>query len=102
MILVALGGKSHDNPYHSDYTVDLGRRLKSALKGRGGSVLIASSRRTPEPALSALMNELSGIPSYTFNWNADPKEENPYAAGLALADYAVVTGDSLSMMADVV
>lgn len=102
LIFVAIGGQSEFNPYHPEYAKDLGERLKKVAKANGGSLLIATSRRTPLSAVEALMRELTGVSYFMFDWNRDPAEENPYAAGLALGDYFVVTGDSLSMMSDVV
>lgn len=102
LILVAVGGNSHNNVYHPEFGHDLGQRLKSAASIAGGSLLITTSRRTPDPAIEALLFELSGVPHYLFHWNRDAEDANPYLAGLALADFVVATGDSLSMMSDVI
>jgi mitochondrial fission protein ELM1 len=102
VVLVAIGGNSENNTYHAEYAKDLGQRLKAVAKDQKASFLIVTSRRTPADAVMALVHELAGVPYYLFNWNLDSPEENPYLAGLGLADVVVVTGDSLSMMSDVV
>ena len=44
------------------------------------------------------MDELNGIPMYTFLWG-DTKE-NPYMGYMACADMIVVSGDSVSMCSE--
>ena len=101
LILVSIGGESEFNPYHSEYAKDLAQKVKAVAKTYGASVLIVTSRRTPPAAVETVVRELTGIVYFLFDWNRDLPDDNPYAAGLALADYVIVTGDSLSMMSDV-
>ncbi len=64
----------------------------------GGSVMATSSRRTGTAATAALAAALEGHPHRLFRWgDAGP---NPYAGFLAWADAVVVTGDSVSMIAE--
>jgi len=97
-IAVVLGGSS--GPYSFDERA--GRRLAEqagALARRlGGSLLITTSARTPRHALDALMEDLQA-PHYLYRWSKEAME-NPYFAFLGLADSIVVTGDSVSMMAE--
>ncbi len=66
----------------------------------GGTVCLTTSRRTPESAVSELRKRLPpGSP--IFPWTPD-SSENPYQGLLALADGFVVTGDSISMLVEVV
>jgi hypothetical protein len=66
----------------------------------GGTPYITTSRRTPPAAVAALRE---GLPhgARLFAWSADVAE-NPYRGLLGLADGFVVTGDSISMMVEVV
>jgi mitochondrial fission protein ELM1 len=66
----------------------------------GGTPYITTSRRTPPDVVSALQ---AGLPSAArfFAWSADASE-NPYRGLLGLADGFVVTGDSISMMVEVI
>ena len=76
----------------------------------GGSVLLATSRRTGLAAEEALL-EAAPEPRWAFLWSQGgerppsiksgaftaPGDDNPYFGFLALADSIVVTGDSVSM-----
>ena len=66
----------------------------------GGTPYITTSRRTPPDVVSALQ---AGLPSAArlFAWSAEAAE-NPYRGLLGLADGFVVTGDSISMMVEVI
>lgn len=66
----------------------------------GGTPYVTTSRRTPPDVVAALA---AGLPSSArlFRWSADAAD-NPYLGLLALADGFIVTGDSVSMMAEVV
>ena len=65
----------------------------------GGSVYFTTSRRTPERLTAALRAALPRG-ARLFAW-APEAAENPYRGLLALADGFVVTGDSISMMVEV-
>jgi uncharacterized protein len=82
-------------------TPEKGRRLgalASQLAARcGGSLLLSDSPRTPGGAAQALCGALSA-PRFVYRWG-DPGP-NPYAGLLALADAFVVTGESMSMLAE--
>ena len=65
----------------------------------GGSVFISTSRRTPPDVIAAIR---AGTPANVqlFEWSPG-MADNPYQAMLALADTAIVTADSVSMMMEV-
>ncbi len=72
--------------------------LASALAGRaGGSVLYSDSPRTPAPAADAFAAQL-GVPNFGYRCRCGG--DNPYRALLALADAFIVTGESMSMLAE--
>ena len=73
-------------------------RLQSvATNSGGGSLLLTDSPRTPRSVGDALAKQLS-VPHRYHRWgdNAD----NPYLGFLGLADAFVVTGESMSMLAE--
>ena len=64
-----------------------------------GSLFISTSRRTPDAVVDYLQQHKP--PNSTlYCWQPDDNN-NPYFALLGLADYFVVTGDSLSMMVEI-
>ena len=74
---------------------------RAAAVSDGGSLYLTTSRRTPESVVQHLQQALpAGGRSYV--WGRDPAEDNPYQALLGSADRFVVTGDSISMMVEVV
>lgn len=75
-------------------------QLASDTRSLGGTPYLTTSRRTPAPVVEALAAELpSG--AVLFRWSPEAKD-NPYRALLGIADGLIVTGDSISMMVEVV
>ena len=69
----------------------------AALSRRyGASLLVTPSRRTGAANEAVLHERLKGLSA--FIW--DGSGENPYLGMLALADYLVVTSDSVSMVTE--
>lgn len=92
-----IGGPTR--PYRMDEAVasSLLQQLKKQLAG--GSLFISTSRRTPEAVVDYLRQH-KPPDSTLYCWQPDDCN-NPYFALLGLADYFVVTGDSLSMMVEI-
>jgi mitochondrial fission protein ELM1 len=95
---VMLGGDSGPFVFTVDKAIRLARWLNACVRNEGGSVLATNSARTPKSAFAAFLATLE-TPVSVFRWG-DPAEENPYHAYLALADRLVVTGESMSMLAE--
>lgn len=97
-IMVALGGSINR------YTLDgyaarrLAHRLNELAGAVGGSLLICSSYRTPAGITETLARHLE-VPFHLYDWRAGGAE-NPYLAFLGLADLSIVTGDSMTMLAE--
>lgn len=70
--------------------------LKKALQETGGSLLVSISRRTSSENTHALKDALGDMPAYVW----DGEGENPYFGFLGLADFVVVTCDSVSMTSE--
>jgi mitochondrial fission protein ELM1 len=94
-IVVLIGGSINR------YTLDAraAQRIAGEAGARGGSLLICNSYRTPQDAIPALTKALT-VPAFIFDWHRAPRSENPYLAFLGLGDEIVVTGDSISMLAE--
>jgi mitochondrial fission protein ELM1 len=97
-IAVLMGGDS--GPFV--FTAEKGRRLgemAAALAQRsGGSLLFTDSARTPAAASAACVAAMD-CPVYQYLRSEAP-DANPYRGMLALADAFVVTGESMSMLAE--
>jgi mitochondrial fission protein ELM1 len=97
-IVVLLGGAI------DRYTFDARAAKRIALEAgalatkSGGSLLICGSYRTPPRALAVIAESVT-VPARIFDWQA-AKADNPYLGFLGLADAIVVTGDSMTMLAE--
>ena len=74
----------------------LARQLAARARDMSASLLITPSRRTDVEALRVLKAELAQVPH--FFW--DGQGDNPYFGILGLADYLVVTCDSVNMVSE--
>jgi hypothetical protein len=91
------GGNSGPLVFTTARASELGRQV-NALVGRvGGSLLVTTSARTPRRSAGELLETLIA-PAYVFRFPS--AAENPYRGLLACGDRFVVTGDSMSMLAE--
>lgn len=97
-IAVLVGGNSSSYELDAATATRLGREASAAARAVGGSVLLTTSRRTPDAAADALIEAID-VPAEIHRWRAD-STDNPYPAFLALADRFIVTGDSASLPAE--
>jgi mitochondrial fission protein ELM1 len=97
-VAVLAGGNSGPYPFDRASGARLARMVDEFAEARSASVLVTTSARTQADTVEALF---AGIrrPSFLFRWAPDATD-NPYFAFLGLADAVVVTGDSVSMMAE--
>ena len=94
---VLIGGPT--KPYYMDEAV-IGTLLQQLEKQlAGGSLFITTSPRTPDAVVDYLQQHKPSD-STLYCWQPNDSN-NPYLALLGLADYFVVTGDSLSMMVEI-
>ncbi len=96
-IALIVGGATHRKPFSAALAAELGRHVYRMAAEVGGSVLLASSRRTGSAAEQALLAAIPE-PRRAFLWGQGG--DNPYFGYLALADAIVVTGDSVSMCSE--
>jgi mitochondrial fission protein ELM1 len=100
LIGILVGGPT--NPFMFDRQVREGliETAREVIERDGGTPYVTTSPRTPPRVVNALRE---GLPEGArfFEWKRGA-EGNPYQALLGLADGFVVTGDSISMMVEVV
>ena len=97
-IALLVGGSAKPFVFDEHAARRLAAEVSALAHAEGGSLLVSTSRRTPEAAARALCGEL-GVPAYVHRWTPSGGA-NPYLAYLALAEAFVVTGDSASMLAE--
>ena len=95
-IAVLVGGDSGKYVYTAAKGRRLGALAERLAGGNGGSLLVTGSPRTPAAALDALSGELT-VPRLVHRWG---EGGNPYRGLLALADAFIVSGESMSMLAE--
>ncbi|HET6467612.1 MAG TPA: mitochondrial fission ELM1 family protein [Geminicoccaceae bacterium] len=98
LIAVVLGGNAGPYNFDRENGALLGWHASRMAAARGGSLLVTTSARTPAKAIDALEAALA-VPAHVHHWSRGASE-NPYFAYLALAEQIVVTGDSMSMLAE--
>jgi len=96
-VAVMIGGNTRHHAFTGEDWVQLILRARD-LAG-AGSLLVTTSRRTPPAALTIIAPMLEGTPHLLHRW--DSGKDNPYLGLLSCADAMIVTGDSLSMCAEV-
>jgi mitochondrial fission protein ELM1 len=102
LIAVLLGGDSPPYVFDGRVAERLGRKVIDLARQRQGSIVVAASPRTSAAAIAALqevLKQAADIPNQVYRWTPDTAA-NPYVGYLALADILVVTGDSMSMVAE--
>ena len=99
IVSVSIGGSSAEMDYKPVFASALGIAVKTLVQRAGGSLIVTNSRRTPKMATASFLKEMTGVPFF-FHDSEDQAAGNPYLASLAMADIVVVTGDSMSMIAD--
>ena len=97
-IAVLVGGESGMFQLDPDKADRLARQADELAGELGGSLLVTTSRRTPA-GIAARLDAALESPHFVYEWQPDATD-NPYRALLALADRLIVTGESMSMLAE--
>jgi mitochondrial fission protein ELM1 len=99
LIAILVGGPTEPFAFDARVSERLCRLATEIAEARA-MPFVTTSRRTPRAVVDALR---AGLPATAklFEW-APGSADNPYLALLGLADSFIVTGDSVSMMAEVV
>ena len=97
-VAVLLGGDSGPFVFTRDKGKRLGALADAMARAAGGALLVSDSARTPRAFFDAFASCIS-VPAHIYRWGMEP-QHNPYMGYLALADSLVVTGESMSMLAE--
>jgi len=100
LIGVLVGGPTNPFVFNRSVREGLLRVAHEVVERDGGTPYVTTSPRTPPGVVKALREGLPPEARF-FEWRPGA-EENPYQALLGLADGFVVTGDSISMIVEVV
>ncbi len=98
LVTVLIGGQSNTFRLDASAMRSIAGRLKQMASDHGVGLAITPSRRTGAENI-AILNEILAGPG-TSIW--DLAGDNPYFGFLGLADYIVVTGDSVSMVSEAI
>ncbi|MDE1901281.1 MAG: mitochondrial fission ELM1 family protein [Alphaproteobacteria bacterium] len=96
-VAVLIGGDTRFFNFTETMAAELGRLASKAAHDLGGSLLITTSRRTNPKIADAFLANVN-VPAYVHRWAS--ATANPFFGFLGLADYIVVTGDSMSMCSE--
>ena len=101
-----LGGPSrHAGIDDAELAAQFGR-LESLLRREGGSLLVTTSRRTPQAWQALVRTHFASIPGMRWFGDkpgvnpANSDDDNPYPGLLAWADRIVCTPDSVNMLSE--
>lgn len=93
---VLIGGSNAAYRLGPEEMAPLARQLAASARDMNARLLITPSRRTDADALRVLKAELAQVPHFLWDGQGD----NPYFGILGLADYLVVTCDSVNMVSE--
>ena len=97
-LTVLVGGSSGPYVFSRESARRLGRQASALARSLNATLLVSTSARTTRGAMTALENTID-VPCHFYRWRKDDPD-NPHLGFLALADAVIVTGDSLSMLAE--
>lgn len=100
-IAVLIGGGSKKGVFTPEMASELANNISKIANNMKASLLVTTSRRTSDEAIASLKKSLccKKKDCYFYDWK-DSQIENPYFGYIAVADYIITTGDSLSMCAE--
>jgi hypothetical protein len=97
-VTVLVGGSSGPYVFSRESARRLGREASALARSLNATLLVSTSARTTRRAMKVLESAID-VPCLFYRWRqGDP--DNPYLGFLALADAVIVTGDSMSMLAE--
>ena len=93
-----LGGPTRAARLDPRWWQDMATCLEHWLAREGGSLLLTTSRRTPDWLRDAARARFAQVPG--VRWSGPDDGPNPYAAFLAWADRIVVSPDSVNLLSE--
>lgn len=98
-VLAVLGGPSKSAALGAETVDTLAARAAARARALRLPLLATTAPRTPSP-LAERFRERLGAGARLYDWQASGGRDNPYRAWLAAAAEIVMTGDSVSVLAD--
>ena len=95
-VSVLIGGANNAYRLTPSDMAEIAKHLAEAALSLKGSLLITPSRRTGADVIAALRAELQRVPHFLWNFETG----NPYFGLLGVADFLVVTCDSVNMVSE--
>lgn len=95
-VTVLLGGSNSAYQMTAGAIKKFAAQIAEATVTTGGSLLVTPSRRTCKANMEVFKKALGSAPAYIW----DEQGDNPYYGMLALADYIIVTCDSVNMVSE--
>ena len=99
LVGIMIGGPTNPFIFNQSVTDKLVEEADRII-AEGGTPYFTTSRRTPRKITEQLKQRLTSRSRF-YDWN-DSEADNPYMGLMGLADRFVVTGDSISMMVEVI
>ncbi len=99
IIALMVGGPTKPYVFNAQVAHELISQANRIAAESGGTLYVTTSRRTPQEVVKAIQAALPDCARF-YHWGEGGKD-NPYLALLGLAEYFIVTGDSISMMVEV-
>ncbi|MBM3579607.1 MAG: hypothetical protein FJX34_02395 [Alphaproteobacteria bacterium] len=97
-IALLIGGSSNKTKFTTESAQKLAKISSKIAQEKNAILLILNSRRTSRDITEAVKSGLECDHQF-FGWS-EVKNNNPYLSILNLADYFIITGDSVSMISE--
>lgn len=99
-IVLMLGGSSNKTNFSENSAIHLAKITSKIVKNMNAKLFILNSPRSGKKISDALKSTLD-CDHVFFDWNElSKKGENPYLAALAMGNFFIITGDSVSMISE--
>ena len=103
LIFVTIGGSSKHFHFSESLAEEFTRRINLISKNMNMPLLISTSRRTSEKIVNIIKDNLD-CSYYFYNYNQSINDNknnlNPYEAFIGYSEFNIATGDSISMMSE--
>lgn len=95
-VAVMIGGSNRCYRLDAEAARKIGDGLAALTRAQGAGLLVSTSRRSGKEVTAVIKERLRDVPAVLW----EGEGENPYFAYLGLADYVIVTCDSVSMVSE--
>lgn len=98
---VCIGGRSKNFKFSNTYAIKLAQKLNDISNTNKLPLVITTSRRTPKSAIEILNKNLD-CKYALYDYNENNGAQNPYGAILHESEFLISTGESISMISEVI